>query len=68
MPRPLPTLPGMTESCLIDDFGPVPVRHPATVVELGECVRAASSANQAIYPVGGGTMLGQGLPPTPPAT
>ncbi len=62
----LPTLARMTDSCLIDDFGPLPVRHPASVAELGECVRAAASAGQAVYPLGGGTMLSQGLPPTKP--
>jgi glycolate oxidase FAD binding subunit len=56
----------MTDSCLIDDFGPLPVRHPASVAELSDCVRAAASAGQAAYPLGGGTMLGQGLPPTKP--
>jgi glycolate oxidase FAD binding subunit len=54
----------MSDSCLIDDFGPLPVRHPASVGELGDCVRAAASAGQAVYPLGGGTTLGHGLPPT----
>jgi glycolate oxidase FAD binding subunit len=56
----------MTDSCLIDDFGPIPVRHPASIAELSECVRSASSSGQAIFPLGGGTMLGHGLPPTRP--
>jgi glycolate oxidase FAD binding subunit len=56
----------MTDSCLIDDFGPLPVRHPASVAELGDCVRTAASAGQAVYPLGGGTLLGRGLPPTKP--
>jgi len=56
----------MTDSCLIDDFGPVPVHRPASVAELGDCIRTASAAGQAVYPIGGGTMLGQGLPPTKP--
>jgi len=56
----------MTDSCLIDDFGPLPVRHPASVAELGDCVRAAAAAAQAVYPLGGGTMLGHGLSPTKP--
>ncbi len=51
-------------TCLIDDFGPLPLLRPGTVAELGECVRGALSRGQAIYPVGGGTMLGLGLPPT----
>jgi glycolate oxidase FAD binding subunit len=56
----------MTDSCLIDDFGPLPVRHPASAAELGDCVRSAASAGQAVYPLGGGTMLGHGLPPARP--
>src|SRR5262249_55125050 len=60
------TLPEMTDTCLIDDFGPLPVCHPATVAELGDAIRAAASADQAVYPLGGGTMLGHGLPPTKP--
>jgi glycolate oxidase FAD binding subunit len=56
----------MPDSCLIDEFGPLPVRHPASVGELGDCVRAAASADQAVYPLGGGTMLGRGLPPSRP--
>lgn len=50
-------------SLQIDGFGPLPVRRPKTVVELGECVRQARSQNQAIYPVGGRTHLSLGLPP-----
>ena len=56
----------MTDSCLIDEFGPLPLRHPASVAELGDAIRAAVAANQAIYPLGGGTMLGRGLPPSQP--
>jgi glycolate oxidase FAD binding subunit len=56
----------MSDSCLIDDFGPLPVRHPASVAELGDCVSAAAADGQAVFPLGGGTMLGQGLPPTRP--
>ncbi|HEX5269584.1 MAG TPA: FAD-binding oxidoreductase [Gemmataceae bacterium] len=56
----------MTDSCLIDDFGPLPLRHPASVPELADCVREAASAGQSVYPVGGGTALGYGLPPSRP--
>src|SRR5690242_5051830 len=56
----------MTDSCLIDDFGPLPVRHPASAEELGDCVREAAAAGQAVYPLGGGTLLGPGLPPSRP--
>ncbi len=62
----LATLPGMTDSLMIDDFGPLPLRQPATLAELGDCVRSAVSQGQAIYPIGGGTHLGLGLPPTKP--
>lgn len=50
----------------IDDLGPLPLLQPGTVAELGECVRRAAADGQAIYPVGGGTRLGLGLPPTRP--
>jgi len=56
----------MSETCLIDDFGPLPVRWPASAAELGDSLREAVAAGQAIYPLGGGTMLGRGLPPTKP--
>jgi glycolate oxidase FAD binding subunit len=53
-------------SCTIDDFGPISVERPATVAELGESVRRAASDGQAIYPLGGRTMLHIGLPPSKP--
>jgi glycolate oxidase FAD binding subunit len=56
----------MSATCLIDDFGPLPLRHPASVAELAACVREAVAAGQAVYPLGGGTQLGRGLPPTRP--
>lgn len=43
-----------------------PIRNPSSVNELGEWVREASAAGQGVYPVGGGTMLGVGLPPSKP--
>jgi glycolate oxidase FAD binding subunit len=52
--------------CRIDDFGPLPVVRPLSVAELGDVVRRAAAERQAIYPVGGGTMLGLGLPPARP--
>ncbi len=52
--------------CRIDDFGPLPVVRPASVAELGDLVRRAAAEKQAVYPVGGGTMLGLGLPPARP--
>ena len=52
--------------CRIDDFGPLRVVRPSSVAELGDVVRRAAAERQAIYPVGGGTMLGLGLPPSRP--
>lgn len=51
-------------SCDLDGFGPLPILHPATADEVGEAVRRAAADNQAIYPLGGCTMLEAGLPPT----
>lgn len=53
-------------SLSIGGFGPLPLRRPAHVAELGELVRAASRQEQALYPVGGGTMLALGNAPTKP--
>jgi glycolate oxidase FAD binding subunit len=52
----------------IDGFGPLPLVHPSTIAEVGEIVRGAAASGQAIYPVGGATMLDYGLPPTKPGT
>lgn len=49
-------------SLTIDDFGPLPVRRPATVAEL----RGLVAESPAVYPVGGRTTLDVGLPPTKP--
>lgn len=56
----------MSDALTIDDFGPLPVRRPATVPDLGELVREAAAAGQGLYPVGGRTTLGLGLPPIKP--
>ena len=53
-------------ACRIDDFGPLPVVRPQSVAEMGDVVRRAAAERQAVYPVGGGTMLGLGLPPSRP--
>src|SRR5947209_9927715 len=50
--------------CPIDDFGPLPVVCPGSVAEVGDLVRRAAAEGQALYPVGGRTMLGLGLPPS----
>lgn len=51
-------------SLLIDGFGPLPVSRPTSVAQLGDVVRQAVTDNQALYPVGGGTLLDYGHPPT----
>ncbi len=56
----------MEDHCTIDAFGPLPVVRPASAAELGEVVRQADAAGQAVYPVGGRTMLDVGLPPSRP--
>src|SRR5262249_10455 len=50
----------------IDGFGPVPVFRPDTPAEAGDLVRRAAAEGRAVYPLGGRTLLGLGLPPTPP--
>jgi glycolate oxidase FAD binding subunit len=54
------------DACRIDDLGPLPVIQPASVAELGDLVRRAAADGQAVYPLGGGTALEFGLPPTKP--
>jgi glycolate oxidase FAD binding subunit len=54
------------QSCLIDAFGPIPVVEPVTVAEVSSVVRRAAHEGQAIYPLGGRTMLDLGLPPSLP--
>ena len=53
-------------ACRIDDFGPLAVMRPRSVAELGDLVRRASAERQALYPLGGATMLYLGLPPSRP--
>lgn len=53
-------------TCLIDDFGPLPIVRPTSVAELGDVVRRAAADGQAIYPMGGRTQLGLGNPPSKP--
>ena len=53
-----------SSSLHIDGFGPIPIRTPTTVAELGECVRDARRRGQAVYPFGGGTRLSLGNSPT----
>jgi glycolate oxidase FAD binding subunit len=53
-------------ACLIDDFGPLPVVRPQSEAEVGDFVRRAVAEGQALYPLGGRTMLDVGLPPARP--
>ena len=52
--------------CPIDSFGPFPISTPRSVAELCDLVCRAAADNQAIYPLGGQTMLDFGLPPSRP--
>jgi glycolate oxidase FAD binding subunit len=61
-------MPTMTETISIDGLGPMPLARVGSVGELGELVRTASERREAIYPVGGRTMLDLGNPPTRPGT
>ncbi len=53
-----------TETCTIDDCGPYPVRQPTSIEELGEMIREADQQGQAVFPLGGRTMLDFGAPPS----
>jgi glycolate oxidase FAD binding subunit len=55
-----------SEVCCIDGFAPLPVVRPGSVAEAAEVVRRARSKGKAVYPVGGMTQLGVGLPPHVP--
>jgi glycolate oxidase FAD binding subunit len=50
-------------SIQIDDSAPMPLLQAATPAEVGDFVRQAAAAGQAVYPIGGQTMMGMGLPP-----
>lgn len=56
----------MTETCLIDTLGPLAVVQPQDIAELSNAVCAAAGRDEAIYPIGGKTMLAYGLPPIKP--
>ena len=51
---------------MIDGLIPLAEHSPTTVAELSAIVKAARVAGHAVYPVGGRTMTGFGLPPTKP--
>src|SRR5262245_6131846 len=48
------------------EFQDVQVVQSATIAELGKVVREAAALGQAVFPLGGRTMLGLGLPPSKP--
>jgi glycolate oxidase FAD binding subunit len=50
----------------IDGFGPLPVHRPKDAAGVCDVVRSAAEAGQAVYPIGGGTTLDIGCPPTKP--
>jgi glycolate oxidase FAD binding subunit len=54
----------LAESLRIDNLECSGLYQPQTVDELRQMVRHAAAENQAIYPIGGRTMLDFGLPPT----
>src|SRR5262249_54058090 len=53
-----------SNSIVIDGLGPMPVSLPESLMEVSALVREISSKDQAIYALGGRTMLDYGLPPT----
>ena len=55
-----------SNSLTIDNFRPLATLRPNSTAELGDIVRRAIAENAGLYPVGGGTMLHFGLPPTKP--
>lgn len=55
-----------TRTLSVDGFGPLPVVRPADIAEVQEIVRQAAARKEAIYPVGGGTLLALGWPPSKP--
>ena len=50
----------------IDGLEPLRVLHPQSVTDLGEYTRDASKDAQAVYPLGGRTMVGYGFQPSRP--
>ncbi|MCS7159505.1 MAG: FAD-binding oxidoreductase [Gemmatales bacterium] len=50
----------------VDGQGPLPIVRPGSVPELAETIREAVEHGEAVYPLGGGTLLDYGLPPAKP--
>src|SRR5436190_17580030 len=55
----------MSDTLSIDGLT-LPVERPESVEQLGDIVRRCAADGRAVYPVGGGTMLDIGTPPTRP--
>jgi glycolate oxidase FAD binding subunit len=53
-------------ACTIDGLEPLRLLHPESVTDLGEYIRDASKDAQAVYPLGGRTMVGYGFQPSRP--
>jgi glycolate oxidase FAD binding subunit len=53
-----------SSACRIDDFGPLVMRRPGSVADLAEIVAQAAKSGSALYPIGGRTKLGFGMPPS----
>lgn len=53
----------MPSTLAIDGQGPFPVHRPLSPAEIVDSIRSAASKGHALFPVGGGTQLGVGLPP-----
>lgn len=53
-------------ACRIDDLSSLTIVRPQSIAEIGGIVRRASAEKQAIYPIGGRTLLHIGLPPARP--
>jgi glycolate oxidase FAD binding subunit len=53
-------------ACRIDNFGLLSLMQPQSVADIGDIVRRAAAEKQAIYPLGGRSLLHIGLPPARP--
>ncbi|GIW81618.1 MAG: FAD-linked oxidase [Gemmatales bacterium] len=56
----------MNDTILIDNYGPLDVQSVQSPEEVCNAVREAAGAHQAVYPIGGRTLLDLGLPPSRP--
>ena len=55
-----------SSDCRIDDYASLEMRRPGSVADLAEIVEQAAINDRAVYPIGGGTKLGFGMPPSRP--